>query len=315
MKVSVIIPCFKSGRYVLEAVDSVLNQKGESHLLEVIIIDDHNDDPETLDALELLRNGYSNNDIVKVIENINERGPGAARNCGIRYAQGDWIAFLDADDKYSEYSLDVRCKAAEQYPQCGWIGADFSIWQNGKEIKEISFFRNKFSTGVLKEVYQLNREVIVEEPMSELLCSGLTNTISSMIRKELIEKIGGFDNSFRLQQDYHLFLRLSRISTGFVFVPKICAFYRQHSNNSTKSDLNTAKWRIKVLESLLSEKSFQEYRSIFLAKIAKHYLGLSYGYREIKDYSEARRMALYAIRFDLLNFKNWKCLLASLIRA
>lgn len=135
-----------------------------------------------------------------------------------------------------------------------------------------------------------------------------------MIRKDLLEKIGGFDNSFRLQQDYHLFLRLSVVAKKFVFVPRICSFYRIHDENSTKSELNTVRWRTKVLESLLSENFFKEYWPLLINNIAVHYLGLCYGYREMGNYSEARKMALCAIRYRPLTVKNWKCLMASLAR-
>lgn len=313
MKISVIIPCFRSGSYVLEAVDSVLAQKGDHHLFEVIIIDDHNDDVETINALNQLKNDYP--DSVKVFQNNGDRGPGASRNVGIHYAQGDWIAFLDADDKYTEYAFDTMCKVSNQYPECGWIGSDFSIWHEYDNLLEGSFFNSKpITLKLLKEAYQNKAPILFKTPVKEFLETALTHTISNIVKKEILDKIGGFDNSLRLQQDYNLYLKIALIS-DFAFVPVICAIYRLHDSNSTKSELKTLEWRTLALKKAMKEEGFSSYKAHFHKKISYIYTDISYRYRKNEQFKKAIQNALLAIRYNFYNVDAWKCFSASLIRS
>lgn len=311
MKISVIIPCFKSGNYVLEAVNSVLAQKGESNLLEVIVVDDHNDDVDTLNALNKLKAEYPDN--VKVFQNIGDRGPGAARNVGIEYAKGDWIAFLDADDKYCEHALDTMSKVSNENADCGWVGADFSIWYDSDDSMEGSFFKNRPITyKILKEAYQNNKPILFKKPIKEFIETALTHTISNMVKKELLDKVGGYDNSLRLQQDYNLYLKLALLS-DFAFVPEICAFYRQHESNSTKSELNTLEWRIVAIKKVMGLEGFRAYRSHLHKKMSSIYTDISYDYRKNRRFLKSMQNALMAIKTDFLNYQGWKCFCASII--
>src|SRR5438093_11112582 len=90
-KVSIVIPCYNHGTMLCEALASVEEVRNEN-LLEVIIVDDGSSDPDTLRILrDTAEAGY------RVVSQPN-RGPGAARNTGIRLAQGEFILQLDSDN-------------------------------------------------------------------------------------------------------------------------------------------------------------------------------------------------------------------------
>lgn len=133
-KVSVIIPCYNSGRFLLEAINSVKNQTFSDW--EIIVVDDGSTDKETKDILCNLQEDRS----LKIIHQIN-KGPSQARNAGISLARGDLILPLDADDTISPCYMEeavplfdkeknlgiVYCRAKKFGKECGeWVLPDFS---------------------------------------------------------------------------------------------------------------------------------------------------------------------------------------------
>ena len=95
--VSVVIPTYNCGKYICDAVKSVLSQTYKN--IEIIIVDDGSTD-NTKEALR----SYVYNKQIRYIYQKN-KGPAASRNLGVEKAEGDFIAFLDADDLWNEKKL------------------------------------------------------------------------------------------------------------------------------------------------------------------------------------------------------------------
>ena len=91
--VSVVIPLYNAERFIRVCVDSVLNQTLEN--VEAVIVDDSSPD----NSLNLCRELYGNNERVQIVQQPENKGPGAARNRGVLEARGEYIAFLDSDDE------------------------------------------------------------------------------------------------------------------------------------------------------------------------------------------------------------------------
>ena len=106
--VSVVIPCYNAEQYLEQAIQSAEAQSYPN--IEIICIDDGSVD-RTLELLERLQRKSGRS--MKVIRQSN-RGVSAARNAGIRLAEGDYIAFLDADDMYSPKFIEILVDAAER---------------------------------------------------------------------------------------------------------------------------------------------------------------------------------------------------------
>jgi glycosyltransferase involved in cell wall biosynthesis len=103
----VIIPFYNLGRYINEALDSVLASRYQP--FEVIIVDDGSDDPYSLSVLRRIeQQGVSN---VRVVRHAENRWLAATRNTGVLEARGEFIAFVDADDKvepeYFSEAVDI----------------------------------------------------------------------------------------------------------------------------------------------------------------------------------------------------------------
>jgi glycosyltransferase involved in cell wall biosynthesis len=291
IKISVVIPCFRIGTFLLEAVESVLQQVGDFEIFEILIINDHSDDEATLHALSVVAALPS----VRVLHNIGPRGSAAARNCGIREAKGKWIVFLDADDWMLAGSIQSRADAARSFPECEWIGGDFiSLHRDGSVDVRGRFESNLESYPFLRPAYT-------------------TNTIVSMVTKRCLESIDCYDETLLRQQDYHLFLRLAA-ATDFVYVPQIVAKCRNHESNSTRSITHTQEWRVIALRKLLSHPDFVSSRDTIRDQIFNLILGNAYSYRTELQFTKAVRAAVEALHERPTSITAWKCLIASAFR-
>lgn len=115
-KVSVIIPTYNRARYVSEAIDSVLAQTFSDY--EIIVVDDGSTD-NTRDVIHAYEMQKVN---IRYVTQANS-GPGAARNNGLRTAEGDWIAFLDSDDIWHPQKLEYQMACVDTLK----VGACFSM--------------------------------------------------------------------------------------------------------------------------------------------------------------------------------------------
>src|SRR6476620_1442607 len=122
-QVSVVIPCYRAGKYLSEAIDSVLAQESGVSSLEVVVVDNHSPDDETKQVLAFWRRDGR----VRIVENAEDLGPAGGRNVGIGVARGTWVAFLDADDVWLPGALEARWQAIESEPEAEGDGADFRM--------------------------------------------------------------------------------------------------------------------------------------------------------------------------------------------
>ena len=189
--VSAIIPTYNRAHIICEAVDSILGQSYTN--LEIIVVDDGSKD----DTLERLQH-YG--DRVRIVTQQNA-GPSIARNRGIAIARGDLIAFLDSDDLWLptkiERQVNLLQKTGPSTPCClcnitmRWSDREFS-----------SFDIAWLNPGVEEGVWLNVDEVLATRFV--LFNQGI------IIRREVLEKTGGFDENLRFMEDYDLPLRLSR---------------------------------------------------------------------------------------------------------
>ena len=180
--VSVIIPVFNRPGFIRQAIDSVVEQSYEDR--EIIIVDDG-----STDLTPVVLAGYG--DRIRRIHQPN-RGVSAARNTGIRSAKGDLIAFLDADDYWLPGKLARQVAFFQDHPQARICQTE-EIWiRNGRRVNPKK--RHKKPSG------------FIFEP-SLALC--LVSPSAVMLRKTLLEEVGGFDERLPACEDYDLWLRIA----------------------------------------------------------------------------------------------------------
>ncbi|MBW4631877.1 MAG: glycosyltransferase [Iphinoe sp. HA4291-MV1] len=177
-KVSVIIPVYKVEKYVAATVESVLAQTYKN--FELLIIDDGSPDR----SIEICQQFTDNR--IKIIRQEN-RGVAAARNVGIRHAEGEYLAFLDADDLWVPEKLEKHVEHLDNSPAVG-----------------VSFCRSSFinETGKPLGIYQITK--LKEITPLDLLCrTPIGNGSVPVIRREVFENIAFQDNLYGVVENFY----------------------------------------------------------------------------------------------------------------
>ncbi|KAA3617788.1 MAG: glycosyltransferase [Calditrichaeota bacterium] len=183
MKISVIIPTYNRAHTILRAVNSVLNQSYQP--FEIIVVDDGSNDTTNV-VLEPLKNEI-------IVLSQSNKGVSAARNTGIENAKGDWIALLDSDDEWTPNALETQVEYFNAHP-------DIQIFQ----CEEI-WIRNGIRVNP-KQKFKKQSGWIFEQCLP--LC--IVSPSAVMFTKQLWSEMEGFDKSFRVCEDYDLWLRVAR---------------------------------------------------------------------------------------------------------
>ncbi|MUL39034.1 glycosyltransferase family 2 protein [Gloeocapsopsis dulcis] len=226
-KVSVVIPVYAVEKYIADAVQSVLEQTHEN--LEAILVNDGTPDA----SIEICK--QFTDPRVKIIHQTN-RGASAARNNGIRHAQGDYIAFLDADDIWVPEKLEKHIHHLESSPN---VGVSFSYCA----------FVDEFGTPL--GLYNATEYKVITP--GAILCRNPIVSPSCLVtRREVLEEVkfqqelNGiiedcyFDEDLRQSEDAECWFRIC-VKTNWQLeaIPEILATYRLHSVGNSANLLKT----------------------------------------------------------------------------
>src|SRR5690554_2847714 len=217
--VSVIIPAYNRVRYIQQAVDSVLGQTYSP--IELIVVDDGSTDG----TYELLKE-YGDKLQLITHPNRDNKGQSAAINLGMKYATGKYLAILDSDDFWALNKLEVVIPFLEKNPDVGLV------YSNGYGVSRDGEILYEFLPRDHQETNDPNRVL--------LDCYTLLPN-NSVVRKDVIDRVGGFEETFRAAQDHDMLIRLAE-NTKFAYLPDYLFYYRRHSDSiSAKNAL--ARWR------------------------------------------------------------------------
>ena len=177
--VSVITPMYNSSETIIHCIESALNQTYKN--IEIIIVNDGSKDncaSLVMDYIE--KNSISN---ITLLEQENQ-GPSAARNLGIKNAKGEYIAFLDSDDKWLPKKLEEQTEVFQKYHHLAVLGSQFN-----------------FYTGA--EDYKIN-----EIPFSKLLFKNYLYTSTVICKKDIIMQYL-FNQNQKYSEDYRTWLQIA----------------------------------------------------------------------------------------------------------
>jgi len=197
--VSVVIPCYNAGAYLAEAIASVRAQRRPAD--EIIVVDDCSTDGSAERAASLG---------VRCLTTGQNSGPSRARNLGVQAAQGDIVAFLDADDWWEPGHVAAVAGLLERFPEAG-----------------VAFSMARASDDAGRESDRL----IPENQPTDVFWIGIHNTIvpqlSAAVRRDALQAVGGYNEGMRYSEDYDLWLRLAR-RWPFVCTYEVTANHRTH---------------------------------------------------------------------------------------
>ena len=205
--VSVIIHTYNNEKFIVETVESVLNQTYKDY--EIIIVDDGSVDG-TRDALipymQKIRYHYKENG-----------GIASAKNAGICLSQTEFVAFLDHDDLWVPDKLQLQMECFNENLQVGLVYSKYTSFRDGKEL------RTKPEKGYSGWIFK------------ELLSKSFIQTSTVVVKRECLDAVGPYDETFSLGDEYDMFLRIAqKFQCGFV--DKGLTRYRVHDTNASNND-------------------------------------------------------------------------------
>ncbi len=214
--ISVMMPTYNNAKYIKQAIESIYAQNYDN--IEIIVVDDGSTDntKEILQQYKDIKYFY-----------IEHKGISVARNTALENAKGEYIAFLDSDDYWLPNKLNTQMQYFKDHPDCEIV---FTKYEN--------FFED--------EKLKTNKRAMHEKMMEKFLKQYLP---SSIIKKELFEKYGNFDENFSGVEDTEFLYRLLKkgVSISHI-IPEVFYIRRIHGQNVT---LNYNQDTVKYITAIL----------------------------------------------------------------
>ena len=224
--VSVILPTFNGQKYIAEAIDSALGQTIEPY--EIIVVDDG-----STDSTEKIVRGYGSK--VRYIYQKN-KGVSGAYNAGIAVASGNYIAFLEHDDIWAPEKNASQVRCFEDDGPLGMVYSPALLLEEGKPSKCNVINLDDGEGEVTFAAFFAGNRVL--------------NCSTVMIKKSVLEDVGGFLEELPLSFDYDLWLRIAS-KYRVACLSKPFATYRIHSGNLSR-DANDLVASVSSLKAILS---------------------------------------------------------------
>jgi glycosyltransferase involved in cell wall biosynthesis len=207
---SIVIPAYNAERYLGEAIESALAQ--DYSPLETIVVDDGSSD-----GTAAVVRSYPEVQLI-VQENT---GPAAARNRGFAASRGEFVAFHDADDTLPPEKLSVQIGEMLTDPAVGCVlaeqellieqGAELPFWAEGSDVPT---------------VMPAKPEGLADEPD--------VHTMTMVMRREVFEQVGGFDEEMRAAEDFDWLLRAAEQGIEIRRLPRVLLRRRVHPASLTQ---------------------------------------------------------------------------------
>jgi glycosyltransferase involved in cell wall biosynthesis len=215
--VSVIIPTFNRAYIIGHAIESVLGQSYPR--VEVIVADDGSTDG----TREIIEHCDTR---VRYVRQENS-GPSAARNLGLRLARSEFVAFLDSDDEWLPWKLELQVALLRRLPEAGMVWTDMTAVDELGHTLEARYLRKMYNaytrvtlTDVMRQcgvVSDLNisgtdafaeRSLLTGDIFQYMLLGSLVHTSTVLLRRSRVRQTGGFDESLKPSgEDYEFHLR------------------------------------------------------------------------------------------------------------
>lgn len=246
-KISIIIPTYNSSQTIGETLSSVFNQTFEN--FEIILINDG-----STDDLNLVLQNFKDRRL-KVF-NYPNGGLAIARNRGIKKAEGEYLAFLDADDLWHKNKLQTHLDALE-----------FSKKSNPKVA--VAYSWSYFLDSETQQCFEDDAVAYQGDVLSELLQSNfITSGSNILVSREAVLSTGFFDQRYKGPSDWDYWLRLAQ-QWEYILIPERQVFYRQTRTSMSSQVPEMEQEHVQVLDTIFPSlpSNLQSLKPIALSNI------------------------------------------------
>lgn len=256
--ISVIIPTYKRPTYLARAIKSVKGQTYKN--VEIIVVDDNDADSEGRVLTEKVMEEFATDDAVKYIKHPHNINGSAARNTGFRNSRGEYIALLDDDDEYFPEKLESQLECLNKKDET--FGACYS-----------NYVRVDENGNLLDKCKETREGYLYCEALARNLFTQAGSNL--LIKREMFEKINGFDESFERNQDIEFMARLF-MHCQVAYCDTMGLKIYMNSTGKKKIDFfeltNKYKEKFKkIIDDLKEEQQKEIYKTIEL-QVARHIL-------------------------------------------
>ena len=236
-KVSVVIPTYSRPRYLKRCIDSILNQTYKN--IEIIVVDDNNPDSLFRNETEQIMEEYKYIKEVMYLKHEKNKNGSAARNTGWKFSSGEYITFIDDDDEILKTKIEKQINCLESLDK-SW-GACYTGYQLIKEngVKQYSSEKR-------------HGNCYIDALMRTMFMGSGSNL---MVRKEIVDEIGGYDESFLRNQDIEFLVRvLKKYKLAYIDEPLLIIHQEGFRENRSFSQIdNYTKHYLNKFENSINE--------------------------------------------------------------
>lgn len=241
--ISVVMPCFNAAPFVAHAIASVMGQTWPE--VELIVVDDGSTDS----SIAVIQKEVERHPGRIRLLQTSRCGPYPARNKALVHARGALVAFLDADDWWQADALErlhiALTNADADLAYCGWQNV-------GDGIQAAPYVPPDYAQG---------------DTVAAFIRSCPWPIHAALVRRELVDRLGGFSERRYSSMDYDFWLRLLAETRRMARAPEVLAFYRWHG----AGQVSAVKWR-QVLDALEAQRQFISQNPRLVAHLAPQLL-------------------------------------------
>ena len=209
--VSVVIPVYNGERFLRESLESVFAQTFQDY--EIVCVDDGSTDG----SCALLK---QYDERLRVIQQANA-GQSAARNVGVRQATGSFVAFLDQDDRWYPSKLVQQVAVLSAEPDVVLVHCNYDRMDGDGRV-------------LVARAALVERASALASPLGRLIGEALVFPSAMMVRRDVFQRVGGFDPELRGFEDFDLIARLIR-QGRFVLLNESGMAYRLHAGGFSRA--------------------------------------------------------------------------------
>ena len=287
-KVSVVIPTHNRAELLERAIKSVLSQDYDIH--QIIVVSDGSTD----NTDHLMEDIKKKNKNVYYYSYTPSKGGNFARNYGIKKSTGDFIAFLDDDDEWHSNKIRKQLELIEKDNKIGLVCTAVNNVHIGGQESHVFIPPAK---------YDSSKEIMLKN------CIGSTTTV--LIKKDIFNKVGMFDEDLPALQDYDMWFRACQVTKVGVVEEPCVEYYNYENNNQISSKTNkyikasnkiTNKYKEQL--SVLTKKEKRRRDSYFYMLISKKGMrnkqmgiAINYAFKSFKTYPSKSTLICFIASF------------------